>query len=69
MRLVHETTGEDAKPGDTVISFRNEEAILIAGRPPHRPGSTGRVYVRWADDETATEAEFYPSVFGLAWRD
>jgi hypothetical protein len=42
--------GKDTGPakGDTVTDFRGETARLDGGRPPHRPGTTGKVYVTLA---------------------
>lgn len=46
-------------PLETVDS-RGETATIQYGRPPHRPGSTGRVY-------TQGGGEYFPSVFKLQW--
>lgn len=46
--------------GDTLTDFRGHTAPLTGGRPPHKPSSTGRVYVE-------PGLEFFPSVFGLEW--
>lgn len=40
--------------------FRGNNAVIIGGRPPMRPGSTGKV---WTDNG----GEFFPSVFDLKW--
>lgn len=42
------------------VSFRGERDVIEYARPPHRPGSTGRVYTRGG-------GEYFPSVFGLQW--
>jgi len=57
--LVHEQTNEEVNAGASVVSFRGEPAVVKGGRPPHKPSSTGRV---WVDC-----GEFFPSVFGLKW--
>lgn len=57
--LVHEDTNEEVNAGDSVTSFRGEPAVVKGGMPPHKPSSTGRV---WVDG-----GEFFPSVFGLKW--
>lgn len=46
--------------GDILTDFRGHTAALTGGRPPHKPSSTGRVYVK-------PGLEFFPSVFGLEW--
>jgi len=39
--------------------------VVLGGRPPHKPGSTGRVNVR--SKLHGWEQEFYPSVVGAKW--
>ena len=63
---------EDAKTGEPVtlpqrrVDFRGEDNWTVhGGRPPAEPGRSG--YVR-VTDENDREREFYPSVYGLAWR-
>jgi hypothetical protein len=68
MRVLMHEDGSPVQVGDTVISFRNEEAIVTAMREPAHAGSTGRVYVRWlAAVNPNAEHGLYPSVFGLKW--
>jgi hypothetical protein len=38
----------------------------IIGAPPHKPSSTGKVYVRKGRDSKAVRS-FYPVVFGCRW--
>ena len=40
------------------VSFRGGLATIVDARPPHHPGSTGRVF-------THAGGEYFPSVFGL----
>jgi hypothetical protein len=63
---------EDAKTGQPVTlplrraDFRGEPNWTVrGGRPPAEPGKAGHV---WVTDEDDREREFYPSVYGLAWR-
>ena len=59
--LVHE--GEDEQgvyEGEAVRSFRGEPAVITGGRPPHKAGSTGKVW-------TEEGGEYYPGVFKLRW--
>jgi hypothetical protein len=39
--------------------------LLVGGREPQHAGSTGRVWVKVAQD--ATMLEFFPGVFELKW--
>ena len=56
--LVYEATGEAVYVGDV----RGEETIT-GGRAPHKPSSTGRVYI----DFQGTKGEFFPGVVGAKW--
>ena len=58
--LVNESTGTEVNAGDPIVSFRGIATVCTGGRPPHKLGSTGKVW-------TASGADFYPSVFGLKW--
>lgn len=58
-------SGDTVVPGATLETFRGEQVILTGGKPPQHPGSTGRVYVKFAD--TKCEAEMFPSVVDLTW--
>jgi hypothetical protein len=65
MKLIDEITGVEIKTGMTRETFRGEKVIVTGAKPPHKPGSTGRVYVRYALD--LYTAEFFPSVIGAKW--
>lgn len=58
-------TGQQIFWGTQVVTFRGERCVLTGGRPPHKPASTGRVYVRFPG--ATGDAEFFPSVVGLEW--
>ena len=71
---------EDDKPvseGFVVRDRRGIEMVVCqgVGRPPHKPSSTGRVWVKPLDatqtdeDTFISTAEYFPGVFGLEWRD
>lgn len=47
------------------VSSRDQDYVLKGGRPPHKLGSTGRVYVTAQD--RIFDSEFFPTVFGLKW--
>ena len=52
---------------ELATSSTGEQWVAEGGSPPHKPSSTGRVWVRLADDSTWNR-EFFPSVFGMEWR-
>jgi len=57
--LVRESTNEPVAIGETITSFCGLETALLGGSPPHKPGSTGKVWVE--------NAEYFPGVFNLKW--
>lgn len=68
--LVRSDTKAPVNRGDAVVSGRGEHAIVAGGSPPHKPASTGRVYVREQsdiDNNSEYSREYFPSVFGLEW--
>ena len=51
--------------GDVVQSENSSHQWSVqGGAAPHKPGSTGRVFVTWAGKEMS----YYPQVFDLKWR-
>lgn len=65
MRLIYTDTGAPVQLGDQVQTFRGERAILLGIGEPHKPSSTGRVYIQLAD--SGASREFFPSVIGAEW--
>lgn len=69
--LVDADTGEIAGRDLRVVSAHGEEVMLIGGRPPHKPSSSGKVWISYDQDVEYEymdgSTEFYPSVFGLRW--
>ena len=64
-RLVHIKTGEPVAVG-AAANLRNEPGWTISGgRAPHKPGSTGRVWVQ--DPRTSAEREYFPGVVDAQW--
>lgn len=63
--LMREDGGQAVELDETVVDFRGEDATVQGGRAPHKPGSTGRVYV---DEGNMYEGEYFPGVYGLIWR-
>ena len=66
MRLINTTTRQQISTGAIVQDFRGQRWILEGGRPPHKPSSTGFVWVRSVDGRGLSR-EFYPSVIGAKW--
>jgi hypothetical protein len=57
----------EEQPMDTVFrDFRGEEWLLRSANPPHKPSSSGAVYVGKVN-KTGSDYNFYPSVVGLKW--
>ena len=57
---------------DIVTSSTGERWVVEGGAPPHKPSSTGRVWVRvWVrlPSPRSLSREFFPSVFGMEWRE
>ena len=52
---------------ELIRSSKGEQWVIEGGTPPHKPSSTGRVWVRLPDDSTWNRIVF-PSVFGMEWR-
>ncbi len=65
MKLIYTATGQDARQGDQVQTFRGERATLAMFTKPHKPSSTGRVYIRLHGSEDVLQ--FFPSVIGAEW--
>ena len=66
MRLIYEKTGEEVRAGDLVSSQDGELFRLDFYREPHKPSSTGRVYVTRMVEQGG-QLEFFPSVVGAKW--
>lgn len=61
--------GQVVLKGEIHHSSRGEAFIINGGRPPHKPGSTGRVWCkRNALEADGFEREFFPSVLGMVWQ-
>jgi hypothetical protein len=68
MKLIYTATGKEVQKRDVVNL--NEGGVEVAHvvtdiRKPHKPGSTGRVYIQAADEQYSHE--FFPSVIGAEW--
>lgn len=62
MKLVYDKTGEPVKVGDTV-SIRGQRGTVTDINKPHKPSSTGRIYVKIG----SLTHEFFPGVIGATW--
>lgn len=68
MQLVYETTNKPVQIGDVTETFRGESVVVLGIVKPHKPSSTGRVYVKFVDT-TGSGQEFFPSVINAKWID
>ena len=59
--LVRTDNKQPVRMGETVQDFRGESYTISGGRAPHKPASTGRVWVQ------EVSQEYFPAVFGLEW--
>lgn len=58
--LVHRASGWPVVMHEICADFRGNAHLITGGEPPHKPSSTGRVYVTGG-------SEFYPSVYDMKW--
>lgn len=58
-RLVARTSGASVNAGAEVTTYRNEDAKLLNGEAPHRPGAEGYV--------STNLGRHYAGVYGLRW--
>lgn len=66
-KLVDIETGAEVKFGDLRKTFRDESVTVTGFQPPHKPESTGKVFVNYKDD--GGPAQFYPSVIGCRYEE
>lgn len=66
MRLIHKATGAEVQVGDAVTTFRNEPAVVVDWRKPHKPASSGFVTVRFLGEPDYTN-EYYAGVVDCEW--
>ena len=65
MVLIYEGTKEPVKVDDIVKTFRGDVVRVVSFREPHKPSSTGRVYVK--HDDHGWSSEYFPGVIGAKW--
>ena len=59
-------TGEPVRMGDVFWDSDGVEWHVVGGRPPHKPSSTGRIYMR-EGSMSGRFGDFFPHVFGCEW--
>jgi hypothetical protein len=65
MKLINEKTLEEVCIGDVVYTLRGESGILRSSDVPHKPSSTGRVYIEFNGTMfVGSLREYFPSVIG-----
>ena len=64
-KLVHQLTQKDVWQNELVQDRDGQNYVIKGGNPPHKPSSSGRI---WVTDITNTHnREYFPSVCGLKW--
>jgi len=56
--------GASVHKNEAVKCFRGEDYIITGGASPHKPSSTGKV---WVTDTEGNSHEYYPAVFDMKW--
>ena len=64
--LVWNASNDPVELNDVVNCFRNDYWIVKGGNPPHKPSSSGKLWVVAYDDHDCNR-EFYPSVCDMKW--
>ena len=64
MRLVYDDTKNEVKTGDKVTTGKGEPCEVVYVVKPHKPGSTGRVALKFED---GWQHEYFPGVIGAGW--
>ena len=69
MWVIDNQTGQEVKPGDSLVSFRGERATLVRAVRAQQPGKSGKVLVRWVDRPVVSgmaNLEYYDKVFNVS---
>jgi len=64
-KLVHQLTQKDVWHNELVQDRDGQNYVVKGGVPPHKPSSSGRIWV--ADITNTHNREYFPSVCGLKW--
>lgn len=59
-----DSMGQEMKPGDTMLDFRGERAILIGASRERTQKQSGKVVVKWVGN-AGGECEYNDNVFDL----
>jgi hypothetical protein len=65
---LHYADGRPVELDDIVEDRDGSTWRITGGQPPHKMGSTGRVYCRPVESEGFFDAAYFPGVFGMEWR-
>jgi hypothetical protein len=66
MRLVYEASGKEVQVGDTVHLDGNAYTVWHFAKP-HKPASSGKVFIRPISNENGFSSEYYVGVIGAKW--
>ena len=66
MRLIYESNQREVKTGDTVHLDGNAYTVYSFSEP-HKPASSGKVFIRPISNENGFSAEYYVGVIGAKW--
>lgn len=66
MKLYNKTTNKEIKVGLITKTCRGKAVEVLGMTPPHKPSSTGRVYL--LEINTQWKQEHFPSVINAEWR-
>jgi hypothetical protein len=66
MRLVYEKNGKEVKVGDTVHLDSGAYTVWYFDKP-HKPASSGKVFIRPISNENGFSHEYYVGVIGAVW--
>ena len=64
MVLRHKPTDILVHTGAQIKDFRGEPALIMSGNAPHKPSSSGKIYVEYSRTD---KREVYPGVFNCEW--
>lgn len=64
--LIRTTTNQCVARGDQARTSKGSLVTISGGRAPHKPSSTGKV---WVTHFGGHMAEYYPRVVGCKWAD
>ena len=66
MRLVYESSGKEVKVGD-VVHLDSGAYTVYSFSEPHKPASSGKVFIRPISNENGFSSEYYVGVIGAKW--